>query len=110
VRRARTARTRIVPRAMSVRLLFWANKQDPIDFYASTRTVITLHVPSGMRTRMGTLSLHQLLPPPKTPRTRLNRLGVGDQDLRPGSDKEAGDGDGEVVMSGKNLLDGAPGD
>jgi hypothetical protein len=66
--------------------------------------------PSGTRTRMETLSLHQLLPPPKTPRTRLNRLGVGDQDFRVGSDNEDGDGDVEVVMRSKNLLDGASDD
>jgi hypothetical protein len=60
-----------------------ANKQDPVDFSAGTRTVLTLHVPSGTRTRMGTLSLHQLLSQPKTSRTRLNRLGVRDQDFRP---------------------------
>jgi hypothetical protein len=62
---------------------------------------------------MGTLSLHQLLPPPKTSRrsiTRLNRLGVGDQDFRPGSDKEDGDGGIEVIMSSKDPLDRAPDD
>jgi hypothetical protein len=73
VRTARRARTRNAPRVMSVQRLSLANRQDRVDFSASTRTVPTLPVPSDTKTRTGIQSHRQLSPPPKPQRTPRSR-------------------------------------